>query len=107
MDRGVGLRIYESRPRRAAASRRVAARGQHFGERFLDLIGIQAGVGETRLARGLGAIRTLVDAVAHHRGVETPARGDRSDQFVARGQNPKGQPIVLVIGNPTGAPGRL
>lgn len=35
------------------------------------------------------------------------ASGDRSDQFVARGQNPKGQPIVLVIGNPIGAPGRL
>lgn len=40
-------------------------------------------------------------------GTYQVAPGDRSDQFVARGQNPKGQPIVLVIGNPTGAPGRL
>ncbi|MFO1085059.1 MAG: hypothetical protein U1E21_10870 [Reyranellaceae bacterium] len=32
------------------------------------------------------------------------APGDRSDQFVARGRNPKGQPIVLIVGNPTGAP---
>lgn len=40
-------------------------------------------------------------------GTYQVAPGDRSDQFVARGQNPKGHPIILVIGNPSGAPGRL
>jgi hypothetical protein len=40
-------------------------------------------------------------------GTYQVAPGDRSDQLVARGQTPKGQPIVLVIGNPAGAPGRL
>jgi hypothetical protein len=40
-------------------------------------------------------------------GTYQVAPGGRSDQIVARGQNPKGQPIVLVIGNPPGAPGGL
>ena len=40
-------------------------------------------------------------------GTYQVAPGDRIDQFVARGQNPRGQPIMLVVGNPAGAPARL